>query len=538
MHRASTFCISVGTLRMWPTATPARTLAARVLLLIAAAIVFAIPAQATVPATMSYQGVLRDAGGTIPPDDEYPFVFCIYNAATGGSLLWQESQDLLVTGGLFNAILGAVTPFNLPFDVPYWLETTVNGSTLSPRVQLASSPYAQRAAVAEALAGGGGSGIGGGGTVNHLPKFTGATTVGNSMVYEIGSRVGMGTTNPRAALHVENISGGPALVLSEPNNNWLDLWTGNSTGVSAINIKRGGSYVTSLTESAEGFYVSRTAVLGGIVLSSIMPDPSTAAAVSAKYTGTSTADYAGLYGESAPSDFYGYGGKFRGGFTGAYGLVQPTGYDYYFGLRGDATGGSGTNYGVYGLAVGSGVNYGVYGHTYGGSANYAGMFYGDVHVSNNLTVGGSKSFRIDHPLDPANKYLNHFCVESDRVLNTYTDTVVLDGAGEAWVELADWFDALNRDPHYQLTCVGGFAPVYVAEKITGNRFKIAGGTPGLEVSWQVTAVRSDPTIAKHRLPVEQDKPAAERGKYLEPELYGASETERIGRVHQKQEPNH
>lgn len=59
----------------------------------------------------------------------------------------------MVTGGLCDALLGTVTPLALPFDTQYWLETTVDGNLLAPRVQLASSPYAQRAAVADALAG-------------------------------------------------------------------------------------------------------------------------------------------------------------------------------------------------------------------------------------------------------------------------------------------------------------------------------------------------------------------------------------------------
>ena len=62
----------------------------------------------------------------------------------------------------------------------------------------------------------------------------------------------------------------------------------------------------------------------------------------------------------------------------------------------------------------------------------------------------------------------------------------MDAAGEAWIEMPEWFDALNRDFRYQLTCIGGFAPVYIAEEIeetAGNQFKIAGGYSGLKVSW-------------------------------------------------------
>ena len=67
---------------------------------------------------------------------------------------------------------------------------------------------------------------------------------------------------------------------------------------------------------------------------------------------------------------------------------------------------------------------------------------------------------------------------------------MLDEAGEAEVQLPSYFEALNIDYRYQLTAVGGPGPnLYVAQKISGNRFRIAGGAPGLEVSWQVTEVR-------------------------------------------------
>ena len=58
--------------------------------------------------------------------------------------------------------------------------------------------------------------------------------------------------------------------------------------------------------------------------------------------------------------------------------------------------------------------------------------------------------------------------------------------------------------------------------IEGNRFKIAGGTPGMKVSWQVTGVRHDPYARAYRSPVEVQKPAQEQGTYLHPELYGAT----------------
>lgn len=48
----------------------------------------------------------------------------------------------------------------------------------------------------------------------------------------------------------------------------------------------------------------------------------------------------------------------------------------------------------------------------------------------------------------------------------------------------------------------------------------AGGTPGLQVSWQVTGVRHDPWADANRQQVEQTKPPEEQNLYLNPELYG------------------
>ncbi len=141
-----------------------------------------------------------------------------------------------------------------------------------------------------------------------------------------------------------------------------------------------------------------------------------------------------------------------------------------------------------------------------------GLYAGNLQVGGNLNVSGTiskagGSFRIDHPLDPENKYLYHSFVESPDMKNIYDGVVTLDGKGEAVVMLPDWFEALNQDFRYQLTCVGGYAPVYIASEVAGNQFRIAGGRTGLKVSWQVTGIRHDAYANAHRIPLEQDKNA-------------------------------
>jgi hypothetical protein len=153
---------------------------------------------------------------------------------------------------------------------------------------------------------------------------------------------------------------------------------------------------------------------------------------------------------------------------------------------------------------------------------------GAITIPGNLYVGGTKNFRIDHPLDPANKFLFHAAIESSEVLNLYSGNVALDASGEAVVKLPDWFEIINKDFRYQLTSIG--APgrdLYIAEEVSGGHFKIAGGKPGGKVSWQVSGVRNDAWEKAHPMVVEADK-GAQRGQYLTPELYGAPETARMG----------
>jgi hypothetical protein len=110
--------------------------------------------------------------------------------------------------------------------------------------------------------------------------------------------------------------------------------------------------------------------------------------------------------------------------------------------------------------------------------------------------------------------------------NIYDGVIVLDANGQAEVTLPDWFGALNKDFRYQLTCIGGHAPVYISKEVVNNSlvvnnsFSIAGGSPGLKVSWQLTGIRKDAYAEKNRVKVEENKPDNERGKYLYPEAYG------------------
>jgi hypothetical protein len=265
------------------------------------------------------------------------------------------------------------------------------------------------------------------------------------------------------------------------------------------------------------------------------------------YGATGVAGYAtvagsiGLFGDAGSSSgstgVYGIGGGY-----GVFGTVGSSGVD---GVHGES--GSSQHAGVSGLNLSSSSGYGVYGEAdspggvgggfynystgdalfaYNESGGWAGLFDGNVDVIGNLSKSGG-SFKIDHPLDPANKYLYHSFVESPDMKNIYDGVASLDASGEAVIQMPDWFGVLNRDFRYQLTCIGGFAPVYIAEELANNQFKIGGGHAGMRVSWQITGIRQDPWANAHRIPVEEEKEAKLKGFYSHPELYGAPPEKQI-----------
>ncbi len=145
---------------------------------------------------------------------------------------------------------------------------------------------------------------------------------------------------------------------------------------------------------------------------------------------------------------------------------------------------------------------------------------GKVVVSGDFTALGVKAFTMDYPLDPTNKTLMHAAVESNEVLNSYSGNVVTDAAGKATISLPEYFEAINKDFRYQLTVVGGtFAQAMVSKEISNNKFEIATNQPNVKVSWEVKGVRNDARMKMNPFTAVQDKPAAEKGKYLDPKSY-------------------
>ncbi len=266
-----------------------------------------------------------------------------------------------------------------------------------------------------------------------------------------------------------------------------------------------GVYGVANSTSGRGVYGSALATTGTTTGVWGNSDSTSGRGVFGIATATSGFTY-GVRGESHSPNGYAVYGTSTSTTGSAYGVMGQSAATGGVGVYAYESSSTGTNYAVYGYAA--------------SPAGYAGFFNGDVHVSGTLSKSAG-SFKIDDPLDPAHKYLQHSFVESPDMMNVYNGNVMLDDNGEAVVTMPDWFQALNQDFRYQLTAIGGPGPnLYVADEIQDNTFRIAGGEPGTKVSWQVTGIRHDPYAEAHRIQVVVDKPSSEEGTYLSPELYG------------------
>jgi hypothetical protein len=375
-----------------------------------------------------------------------------------------------------------------------------------------------------------------------FPDNSTQTTAGLASVSHDATLAGNGTAG--SALGVAAAGVGPPQLSAAGSSNGQVL-TSSGSAVSWQSPSGLTSVVHDTTLSGNGTAGTPLGVAAPLGLSSSNVNPTITGVNSfgAGVAGTGTSSATGVQGTAATG--YGVYGVSNGigptsqgvrGFSSSgTGVVGAS--DNNNAIVGTSGGGAGSlvavQAGVWGDSNGHGgvvgssnSGDGIYGYSVTGQA---GHFVGNVQVTGTLSKGGG-SFKIDDPIDPENKYLYHSFVESPDMMNIYNGNVVLDGTGEAVVELPEWFGALNRDFRYQLTCIGDVTPVYVKEEVQNNRFTIAGLKPGDKVSWQITGIRKDPFANGHRIPVEEEKPEAEKGRYLHPREYGQPEEKGVESV--------
>lgn len=637
-----------------------------------------------VPPLVKFGGVLSDVNGK-PLTGVVGVTFSLYKEDHGGAALWMETQNVRPNdSGHYTVLLGASSSSGLPRDIfasgeARWLAVQVADQAEQTRVLLVAVPYAMKAADAETIRGlppsafvlavqptaeatssatnspGGNIGtalttVTGAGTLNFLPIWTGANTLGNSVLFQTGGKVGINITAPTTTLDVKGAatvrgqlllpamgtatatagftSQGEELVASAFNSStklavnenfrWVaEPAANNTTAPSAtlnlqfssgaatptetglkitpngrITFATGQTFPGTGTGTIKGVTAGTDLTGGGssgIVTLALdttkVPQLNSANTfsqlqtinnqVSIKSTvggqaliatgtggpsgiqgGTDSTGGAGVVGVAtaitgnatgvvgASNGPTGTGGRFSGA-VGVVGqsLICCSGFGGEFaGANAPSGSGASGTLGVLGLGGNGDIatsSDGIGGEFQGGSkgingdgidaiagSGFAGNFSGNLNVSGVITAG-TKDFKIDHPLDPANKYLVHASVESSEMMNIYTGNVTTDVRGEAVINLPDWFETLNSDFRYQLTVIGQFAQAIVSRKISDHHFTIRTDKPNVEVSWQVTGVRHDAFAKAHPLVVEEQKDTRLRGFYIHPELYGAPQEKQI-----------
>lgn len=499
--------------------------------LVAAATIVAAASISHAQNTISYQGTLNDAGA--PANGTYDMRFSVWNDPTSGPPDFQfgVTQTLFgvtVEDGLFNVALNLGDEAYETFD-PRYLQIEVRQSggggytELAPRSPLDFAPrsvFSLQSASTSALdlplslSGPPLSPLGA--TLNITNNDTsGAAFYAQAPTWGILGFAGDFSPYPPINTPAGIFGVGEAVGVGGSSNNGSAILGITNNGYAgefrAFSTNDGVPLYAHTAGTSNAAIIERNATTGSAAALRVINDSTSSSAFGVHSTITSTSP--GGNSTALRAENRGTGGL----GIGVWGSQEGSGWGVY----GTSNGGG---RGVYGFANGSG-GYGVY--AVGNSGADAGFFLGDVIMTGNLSKG-SGTFRIDHPLDPENMYLSHSFVESPEMKNIYDGVVTLDESGTATVTMPSYFDALNTEFRYQLTCIGGYAPVYIAEEINDKQFSIAGGAPGLKVSWQITGIRQDPYALANPIRVEEEKSSQDKGRYLHPEAYNQPIEKGIG----------
>lgn len=460
-----------------------------------------------------------------------------------------------------------------------------NFTTLSS-TQMMSVPYALYAE--KSGSGGSGSGVtASSGAANYVAKFTGSNSITTSLLYDNGTNMGLGTVTPNSNYRLQTTGSLPVSGSFETNYNGntaigiQGLYTGtgqyDAIGVYGkskpqdsygIGGQFEGGWIGSLSQVVNtldsnyiGSYNRVVATTGGKGFN---------IGVRSGVTGSKGNNYGGYFATTADTNALGvvglssvtthrtltqvYQRSNAGGYFssndgqgiyayayGSYNIGSTKACNGILGYGNDPSGNyniGGLFFGTNGATVSSGIE--VYGDqgtaspTYligvnanvngtGAAGTFAGYFDGDVNITGTLSKAGG-TFKIDHPQDPANKYLIHSFVESPDMMNIYNGNITTDANGNATVSLPSYFMAENKDFRYQLTVIGSFAQAMISEEVKDNQFVIKTNQPNVKVSWQVTGIRNDAWANANRIQPEVEKQGIEKGKYIHPELFGQPKT--------------
>lgn len=454
------------------------------------------------PRTISHQGFLTDLGGSPVADDTRPMTFSIYDLASGGTALWSETKSVATSGGIYNTELGSLNPINgVLFNQDLWLGVKVGADPeMVDRTKLTSVPSAFGLVMP---------------FEDTLSVVTSDLGIGASSTF--AEDIVVQATDAQLGLHSNPFGTfGSGLQLSEIDaGSLVDKWSIiRQTNPNGSRLVFAYGQNADYTSNAPLFTIDSTGTVRGANAYFVAPPDTTVA----------------LTVESG-----GVGARIAGGEGG--GLIFP---DVLLGTNGAIAAEAG-DVAIDLTVAGSSTAFRVLGDPgifpfpstrievpYSGTIQMVSTdVNGSLDVSGTLTKG-SGTFKIDHPLDPENRYLQHSFVESPDMMNVYSGNVVTDDSGYAAIHLPAYFEALNRDFRYQLTPIGTMTGVMVRSEISSNRFEIQAERPNVKVSWQVTGVRKDAYAQMYPVVPETEKAPEHVGTYLHPEAFGLPASRREG----------
>ncbi len=496
------------------------------LLVFSAAIIFSQLAFGQVPQMIDYQGLARDGAGAPLVNTTIGVRMSVILGPLPGKVMYSEVHTPMTnTYGLFHFMIGDGAVLSGNFAAIDWssgdfyIRTEIDPTGGYNYVDMGTNKLATVPFAFYAAESGGGSG---GSLWQSNPP---------NIYYDQGW-VAIGHDTPEDYLHIMNPAGAANARLTSGD---MSYWKADAVGNSGLNFLESGADVAWLYwnpfSQAVFMYENGTQSMtwkGNNIGVGTLDPLVKVHVIGEGSAGVLGSDLNQMYSSSQYLSPAVYGWSENNTSDISYGVLghsYSTTSSYNKGVFGEGGGGTNNNYGVYAVGlgdVGSLYSISVYGDDAGNATNnYAAWFSGDVNVSGTLSKSGG-SFKIDHPQDPANKYLVHSFVESPDMMNIYNGNIVTDAGGLAIVTLPSYFDALNIDFRYQLTVIGEFAQAIVKEEISGNQFTIQTDKPNVKVSWQVTGVRNDAWANANRIKTEVNKPAHEKGLYLHPELFGKS----------------
>jgi hypothetical protein len=475
-----------------------------------------------------YQVVARNAIGGLMANQAVSFQLTIYEGGPAGTIVYQEVHSTTTNlYGLVNLEVG--TGLVAAGDIStiawgsgsYFLETALDPAggfafAVMGTTQLLSVPYALHASTADNVDDA---------DADPANEIQSLSLLGNELTISDGNTITIAAGGGENTLQGAYDQGGPGSgrVVAADN------------GSVEVNISAANDVGLDCTSSGNGSVaIAGESTLAANAFSSIQSITNSNSGLASAIVGNSDGAAWGVTGQvtqfaSAQSAVYGSSFRTNGGHgvlgQGFNGVVGETDYRAGFGLWG-------YNYDNIGslasLSIGTAGTgyYGVLGEDLylGGVAGAFGVF-----SNGDLGSSGFKLFQIDHPADPENFWLRHFCLESNEVLNVYRGNIILDDQGEGTALLPDYFELVNTNFSYQLTPIGAPASLYVKQAVEGNTFQIAGGEPGMEASWIVYAERNDPyaqAVPEKKADVLA-KSVREKGKYYFPALYGESDEMRL-----------